>query len=189
MGWIERTATTQRCRPGAITRRGGTVAFGLSAASIVLLASGCVDTTGPPFPLIEATEFAPSLGIDLAQMTRVAGGIYLADVEDGTGAELQSDHRVEVSYSLYLADGTLVERRDSLRFRIGCRQVVPGLDAGIRGMKVNGLRWIIVPGRFGYGSSPPPGVEVPFGAVLVYNVEAASSVPVDPEKSCPGPIS
>ena len=51
-------------------------------------------------------------------MTRIGSGIYLLDLAIGTGAELQIEHRVVVSYALYLADGTLVEQRNSLSFRM-----------------------------------------------------------------------
>jgi FKBP-type peptidyl-prolyl cis-trans isomerase len=140
-----------------------------------VLLSACLDSTGPPFPLIEATDFAPSLGIDLSEMTRIGGGVYVLDLEAGNGDALGPDRSVRISYSLYLADGTLVQERHDFRFRTSCLDVVAGLESGINGMRVDGRRRIIVPGRLGYGSRPPPGINVPFGAILVYVVEAHSS--------------
>ena len=144
------------------------------------LSSACVDTTGPPFPHIELTEFAPSLGIDLSEMTRIDGGIYLLDLAIGSGATIPAssiDH-VEVGYTSYLADGTALEVGD-LSYRRGCRQVdPPGLEVGIDGMKVGGRRRIIIPGRWGYGLDPPARIDVPFGAILVFEVEARRTRPV-----------
>lgn len=141
------------------------------------LLCACVDTTGPRFPYIEETEFAPSLGIDLDEMTRIGGGTYVLDLAVGSGVTIDPIQWVKVSYSLYLADGSLVEEREDFGFRTGCLQVDPrGLEAGIRGMKVGGRRRIIVPGRLGFGSDPPRGLDVPFGAILVYVVEVRSSI-------------
>jgi FKBP-type peptidyl-prolyl cis-trans isomerase len=146
----------------------------LSVAAAVVLGA-CVDSTGPPFPHIEETEFAPSLGVDLSSMTRLYGGIYVRDVVVGSGAELVLGNFVIVSYTLHLADGTFVHTHDDLRFVMGCRTIVPGLEAGTRGMRVDGIRQIVVPGRLGYGQTPPPDIDVPFGSILVYEVEAIES--------------
>ena len=156
---------------------GGTRGSAWVVVSLLLVA--CVDTTGPPFPHIELTEFAPSLGINLGEMRRIGGGIYVLDLAAGSGATIRAFQEVELSYSLHLADATLVERREDFRFLTGCRQVVRGLEAGIKGMKVGGQRRIIVPGRWGYSSAPPLGINVPFGAILVYLVEAQATRPIE----------
>lgn len=150
----------------------------------LILLSGCVDTTGPPFPHIELTDFAPALGIDLDEMTRIDGGIYVLDLAVGAGDEIGRRHWAEVAYSLYLSDGTLVERRDAYRYRTACREAVPpGLETGVHGMRVGGQRRIIVPGRWGFGEEPPTGIDVPFGAILVFVVDALDT---SPRLDCPG---
>jgi hypothetical protein len=154
----------------------------LIAGSLLI---GCVDATGPPFPRIEETEFAPSLGIDLAEMTRIGGGIYVLDLTVGSGVTIGPGLRVEASYSLYLADGSLVASREAFGFRTGCLEVdLRGFEAGIRGMKVGGRRRIIVPGRAGFGSDPPDEFDVPFGAILVYVVEAQTARPLPEPDEC-----
>jgi hypothetical protein len=153
------------------------VANGALAASLLAtsLLAACVDSTGPPFPRIEETEFAPALGIDLAEMRRLHGGIYIHDIAAGTGASFAPTQSVEVAYSMYLADGTLVDDREAFRFRIGCRDVIAGMETGVVGMRVGGQRKVIVPGRWGFGPEPPWGIDVPFGAILIYEVEALGS--------------
>lgn len=139
----------------------------------VLLA--CVDSTGPPHPLIEATEFAPSLNVDLETMTRIDGGLYVQDLELGNGRELVYEHRVVLAYDLHLPDGRLVLHQDSAIFVMGCNDVVPGLEAGVSGMRVGGRRRIVVPPRMGYGETAPWPLEIPSFSILVYEVEALAS--------------
>lgn len=153
----------------------------------VLLAGAtltCVDSTGPAFPLIEATEFAPSLAVDLSRMTRIGGGMYVLDIEPGAGPAVEPDHRVEVAYAVRLADGRLVEVEESLRFRTGCREVMAGLEAALRGMRPGGVRRAIVPGRLGYGLRPPPDSGIPIGAVLVVDVELISTRVIEDPREC-----
>ncbi len=134
--------------------------------------SACVDSTGPPHPLIEETEFADELGIDLARMERRDGGLYVEELVAGTGEELVSRRRVRVNYDLYVPDGRLALRREGAVFILGCRQVIDGLEAGVYGMRVGGKRRLVVPPRMGYGDHEPFGVDLPPHSILVYVVEA-----------------
>ncbi|MEX2465404.1 MAG: FKBP-type peptidyl-prolyl cis-trans isomerase [Gemmatimonadota bacterium] len=150
------------------------LAMALPAATL----PGCVDSTGPPHPLLEETDFAPALGVDLDQMTRIGGGVYVQDLTVGTGPVLEVGHRVEIAYDLFVPEGRHVLRRESTRFVRGCRQVVPGLETGILDMRVDGTRRIVVPPRLGFGEQPPWLVDVPPYSILVYVVEALDSTPV-----------
>ena len=63
-------------------------------------------------------------------------------------------------------------------FRIGNREVIEGWDQGVAGMKVGGMRQLIIPASLGYGPNgygPIPGNEI-----LVFTVEV---VAVTPEES------
>ena len=146
------------------------------AASLALAC--CTDSTGPAWPRIEETDFAPSLGVELSDMMRRGGGLYVQDLELGSGARLDGSRpEVVISYALRLADGTLVEQREGFRFEMGCFHVVRGLDVGIDGMNAGGTRRIVVPPRLGYFEGRW-GVHALFGEILVYVVEAISSSPV-----------
>ena len=135
----------------------------------------CVDSTGPPHALIELTEFAPGLGVDLDAMRKVGGGLYVEDIRLGDGTELRFEQEVTLAYDLYLPDGTHVIRHDDARFVMGCNSVVPGLSAGVDGMRVGGIRRLVVPPRMGYGEEAPWPLEVPPFSILVYRVEALRS--------------
>jgi len=144
---------------------------------------GCVDGTGPPHPLLEEIDFAPELGVDLAQMTRIGGGVYILDTAQGSGPQLDVGQTVRIDYELYLPDGRHVLTRGDVRFVTGCRQVVTGLETGIAGMRVGGSRLVVVPSRMGYGARPPWLVDVPPHAPLVFFVDAVDAGPA-PDRMC-----
>lgn len=164
--------------PGASAgrRRAARAAAAVALVLPWVVLHACVDSTGPPHALIEATEFAPSLNVDLGAMIRIDGGLYVQDVALGDGGELTYDHRVVLAYDLYLPDGRLALHRDSAVFVMGCNDVVPGLEAGARGMRVGGSRRIVVPPRLGYGEAAPWPLEVPPFSILVYEVEARAAI-------------
>ncbi len=141
----------------------------------VALLLACVDSTGPPHALIEETEFAASLGVDLDAMRRVGGGLYIQDLREGDGRVLEYEREVTLAYELHLPDGRLVLQRDSAKFVMGCNNVVQGLSAGVDGMRVGGVRRLVVPPRMGYGERAPWPLEVPPFSILVYRVEALRS--------------
>jgi FKBP-type peptidyl-prolyl cis-trans isomerase FkpA len=82
---------------------------------------------------------------------------------------------VTVEYRGWLPDGTLFEKRPSdegfglSEFVVGEDAPVEGLDYGMRGMRVGGVRRIVVPPEHGYGLVGRP-AGVPAGSVLVFEV-------------------
>ena len=125
--------------------------------------------TGPE--TIEDANFAASLGINLANMTRTVSGLYYEDIEDGAGEPATAGDDVRVGYSGRLSDGTLFDS-GQFPFLLGAGQVVAGFDEGVTGMRVGGTRRILIPPALGYGNrgSGP----VPPGAILVFRIELLS---------------
>lgn len=136
----------------------------------ITMAAGCGDDmTGPES--IEDAEFATSLGINLASMTRTSSGLYYEDLTEGTGEPAVSGQGVLVAYTGWLKDGTEFDS-GRLEFRLGAGQVVPGFDEGVAGMRVGGTRRIIIPPELGYGSrSSGP---VPADAILIFRIGLVS---------------
>jgi len=54
-------------------------------------------------------------------------------------------------------------------FRIGAREIIPGLEYGVEGMRVGGIRRILVPPHLGYGPQSIPGI--PPNSKLTFEVE------------------
>ena len=120
------------------------------------------------------TSFAPSLGVDLAKMTRRPSGLHVLERRRGSGAVADSGRWVTVNYTGWLTDGTVIDDtrkakkpRDVL---LGFGKVIPAWEEGLRGMRAGGRRLLVVPPALGYGAAGQPGT-VPSRATLVFDVE------------------
>ncbi|HKP16541.1 MAG TPA: FKBP-type peptidyl-prolyl cis-trans isomerase [Gemmatimonadaceae bacterium] len=102
--------------------------------------------------------------------------MYTRDLTVGTGAAATSTSLVNVYYAGYLANGQLFDARSSpsnpLPVTLGTSSVIKGWDEGVVGMKVGGVRQLIIPPNLAYGPSGS-GV-IPSNAVLVFTVQLVS---------------
>ncbi len=139
------------------------------------LLAGCLTEPKqcPSHPTDPATEqFAPSLGIDLSTMEKTNIGDYRKDIVVGTGDELSSLGVVEIHYTAYLVDGTLVDQVQDQPFKIDLStRATVGLADGMLGMRVGGQRLIVAPSEFGQGACPSPGGTIPGNSTLIYKVD------------------
>jgi FKBP-type peptidyl-prolyl cis-trans isomerase len=146
---------------------------GLLAALCALLALPLLAACGDPLPPnIEASYFAPSLGVDLVNSTKLPNGVYYRDLTAGTGATVATGDLLFANYQGWLTDGTLVDENASVNapfaFVYGDGSVIPAWDQGFTGMKIGGTRQLIVPPSAGYGSvNVGP---IPANSILVFNV-------------------
>lgn len=100
-----------------------------------------------------------------------------AELQKGTGAELTPNKKAAVYYKGWLTDGTLFDmsRADDkgqlqpLIFTLGASQVISGWEQALAGMKVGGVRFVIVPPSVGYGTSGQG--PIPSNAVLIFQVQ------------------
>jgi FKBP-type peptidyl-prolyl cis-trans isomerase FkpA len=106
--------------------------------------------------------------------TTTPSGLQYDDTTVGTGAEAVAGKTVEVHYVGTFPDG---EGFDSSRsrgrpfsFQLGAGRVIKGWDEGVAGMKVGGIRKLIVPPELGYGSRGAPGA-IPPNATLHFEAE------------------
>jgi FKBP-type peptidyl-prolyl cis-trans isomerase FkpA len=101
------------------------------------------------------------------------------DVTVGTGTEAAQGNGITVNYTGWLYDGSKTDAkglqfdssagREAFVFILGAGQVITGWDEGLVGMRVGGVRRLVVPPSLAYGASrngPIP----PF-ATLVFDVE------------------
>jgi FKBP-type peptidyl-prolyl cis-trans isomerase len=104
-----------------------------------------------------------------------------SDLKMGTGAEARPGRRVAVHYTGWLYHPTNPDHKgrrfDSSRNRnqtfdltIGAGEVIPGWDEGIAGMKVGGLRRLVIPPAMAYGPRGA-GDDIPPNATLVFDIE------------------
>ena len=98
----------------------------------------------------------------------------IVDVKVGTGSEATPGRRVRVHYTGTLLDGTKFDsskdRNEPFEFVLGAREVIPGWDEGVNGMKVGGIRQLTVPSAMAYGVRGFPPV-IPPDAALKFDIE------------------
>jgi len=103
---------------------------------------------------------------------------YQLEIEDitvGDGAEAQAGQVVEVHYvGVAWKDGREFDaswdRGDTFKFKLGHRQVIPGWDQGVEGMRVGGRRRLTIPPQLAYGKRGAGGVIGP-DETLVFVVD------------------
>jgi FKBP-type peptidyl-prolyl cis-trans isomerase FkpA len=101
------------------------------------------------------------------------------DLRVGTGAEAVSGSAVSVNYTGWLYDPSKPDQkglvfdttlgRGPFGFTLGTGQVIAGWDQGVPGMKVGGLRRLVIPPSLGYGASRIS--TVPPNATLIFEIE------------------
>jgi len=103
------------------------------------------------------------------------------DLSVGTGAEAVSEDMLTVAYTGWLYDanapdnkGRQFDTSTSFPFTVGVGQVIAGWDRGIPGMRVGGLRRLVIPPDLAYGSQGAGGGVIPPNATLVFDVELLS---------------
>ena len=159
------------------------VSAGLTLLVATLAVAACSrrakpEAAAPPAPVLETSgqpenlRYAPSLQVDLSQMTRTASGLYYRDILVGRGNVATGGQRVRVAYSGWLADGSLFDQSPAGRpyaFILGRGQVIEGWDQGVSGMRVGGRRLLVIPPALAYGRQSP-GAGIPPNATLVFDV-------------------
>jgi len=130
--------------------------------------SESVDTT-PSLP-----EFADALDVSLGDMQRSPSGLYILDLDEGTGLAAKEGHVVTVHYKGWLPTGEMfdsnVEGDEPFSFQLGRRDVIAGWEEGVRGMRIDGRRRLVIPPELAYGQRGYPGA-IPPNAYLVFEVE------------------
>ncbi len=137
----------------------------------------CGDSATDP---LTNEDFAATLNVDLNAMVRTASGLYYQDLQVGAGDVAVSGATVTVDYEGWLASGTKfdssVDRGQPFTFQLGLGLVIAGWDEGVQGMRVGGIRKLVIPPSLAYGSAGVPPT-IPGNATLVFEVELLAVVP------------
>ena len=143
--------------------------FVLSIPALLLsIACGGDDGGGPASP---TPPTSPSVGLDVPFSTE--------DLRVGTGQEAMNGDRLSVDYTGWLYDPNAPENKGTefdsgnIPFTLGAGQVIQGWDRGLLGMRVGGLRRIVIPPDLAYGDSGAPPA-IPGDATLLFEVELVS---------------
>jgi FKBP-type peptidyl-prolyl cis-trans isomerase len=113
-------------------------------------------------------NFTPTA--DISQLT-------ITDIKEGSGDAVQPGATITAHYTGALAatGDVFQSSRDFGRpIQFGLNQVIKGWSDGVPGMKVGGVRRLLIPAELAYGAAPPPGSGIPANAPLVFDIELVS---------------
>src|SRR5262245_1426910 len=145
--------------------RGSLRPMNLRAPALILFAAAALACGGNnPTAPTEVTGTAPYSQTDL----RV-----------GTGTEATAGRTVSVNYTGWLYSNTAAENkgrqfdtstgRGAFSFQLGANRVIQGWERGVPGMRVGGLRRLVIPPELAYGSAGQG--TIPPNATLLFEVE------------------
>lgn len=151
MSYFQQTARSRRPRAAIVIRF-------VAAFSVLALISACGETPTAP------SQFA---------------AFSQADLRVGTGAEAVNNSTLSTNYTLWLYSASAAENKGTriessvggtpFSFVLGTSQVIAGMNQGVAGMRVGGLRRIVIPPSLGYGQNRS-GI-IPPNATLLFEVE------------------
>ena len=105
------------------------------------------------------------------------------DLRGGTGPEAANGQRLTVHYTGWLYDANAAGNKGRqfetsvggmpYSFILGSGQVIRGWEQGLTGMKVGGLRRLVIPPNLGYGVQGA-GATVPPSSTLIFEIELLS---------------
>lgn len=120
--------------------------------------------------------------------------LVISDLVLGVGNEALPGMVCVVHYTGWLYDGQAKdrrgrqfdnsrERRQPFSFPLGAGHVIKGWDHGVVGMRVGGLRRLIIPPALGYGNRNMGNGTIPPGSTLLFEVEllAVETVTIAPQ--------
>ncbi|RMG97758.1 MAG: FKBP-type peptidyl-prolyl cis-trans isomerase [Chloroflexi bacterium] len=127
--------------------------------------------------LVDIRKPAQIMELDDDQYEVTEGGVKYYDIKPGDGPAAESGMTLEVHYTGWLEDGTKfdssLDAGRTFQFVLGAGMVIPGWDEGLVGMKVGGVRQLVIPSELAYGSTGAGGV-IPPDATLIFQVELVS---------------
>ncbi len=110
----------------------------------------------------------------MSSVTTDSGLVY-EDIEVGDGTLCTGRGQTAiVHYTGWLEDGTQFDsskdRNKPFSFPVACSYVIPGWDEGVVGMRVGGVRRLVVPPQLAYGDKGAGGA-IPANATLSFEIE------------------
>jgi len=101
---------------------------------------------------------------------KLKSGVKLLSETSGTGESIKKGDTVKVRLNGWLNQGQQIQENHFCEIIVGSRDVIPGIDYSIDGMRRGGKRKVKISPHLGYRDA---GVEnlIPPNAVLVYEIE------------------
>lgn len=182
----------------------------MSRRLILVLISGCL-LAACGYPQVAGGTQSPAAGEEQAQpspspgqfnfsdgaklpLVKLPDGLQYADIKIGDGDVGTKGTSVNMDYAGWLSNGQKFDASadhgtTGFDFTIGNGAVIPGWDEGIPGMKVGGVRRLVIPPALAYGAQGQPPT-IPANSTLVFVVRLNKVTPApspSPSPSAPAP--
>lgn len=122
----------------------------------------------------KAEKAATKVAAAASDTVRTASGLGYIEIKAGTGAEAKAGQTVQVHYTGWLTDfkkfDSSKDRGVPFEFPLGAGRIIKGWDEGVAGMKIGGVRQLIIPSALGYGERGAGNI-IPPNSTLVFEVE------------------
>ena len=148
------------------------VVIGATSDSVQSTAPGKDGETGGSAPFSEKLTDGTDPNANDSGLKDIGEGLMVRDLKDGSGPECPPGARVRVHYTGWLTTGKIFDssRRRGEPISFSLNGVIAGWTRGIPGMKVGGIRKLVIPAELGYGSRGM-GADIPPNSTLVFEVE------------------
>lgn len=104
----------------------------------------------------------------------VVNELQRIDVKEGTGEVCPAGATITAHYTgAVAATGEIFQSSKDFGgpIQFSLNGVIRGWTDGVPGMKVGGVRRLIIPAEQAYGANPPGGSNIPPNAALVFDIE------------------
>jgi len=100
-----------------------------------------------------------------------SNGLGIWDVTTGTGATVAAGASVRIFYTGWLTDGTVFDssRTAGSPANFSLNNLIQGFQLGVPGMKVGGIRRLLIPPSLGYGSNATG--SIPANSTLIFEIK------------------
>ena len=146
-------------------------------ATALLIATACSDPAelDDRWEDPERIEFAASLDVDLATMTLTPSGLFWKELQPGEGDTAQVGAQIRLRSVVWLPDGSRVGEEIG-QFPLGMGLAIRGIDEGAVGMRVGGIRQLVVRPSLAWGRAGLPTGGIPPLSTLVIELERLTSL-------------
>ncbi|MCE9565488.1 MAG: FKBP-type peptidyl-prolyl cis-trans isomerase [Planctomycetes bacterium] len=133
--------------------------------------------------------------VEDSKLKELTPGVRFRDIKEGNGDLVAPGAKVKVHYTGWLADGTVFDSskdkgRSPLEPSLSPKAppgqgVIQGWQEGIPGMKVGGIRKLVISPDKAYGNKAS--AKIPAGSTLVFEVELLETTPAPRDRRSPLP--